>query len=105
MNLTEKQLAWYEKHRAVMKAFVDGKKIQVRAFDANPPSKWQDAVNPQWSHFCEYRVKPESREFYIHAHDVRDGGYVHLYPISDERFANATLSSYFRKFREVVDEE
>ena len=41
---------------ALMQAYVDGKQIQ---FFSRLVDKWEDTIDPTWSQFNRYRVKPE----------------------------------------------
>lgn len=49
-------------------AFVEGETIQCRARDSN--DAWvcldDDDNRPAWIESCEYRVKPEPREFWLY---------------------------------------
>ena len=41
---------------ALMQAYVDGKQIQ---FFCRLEDKWEDTIDPTWSQFNRYRIKPE----------------------------------------------
>lgn len=46
----------------VMKAYTEGKKIQVREIGAEHWSNWILSLEPDWNWFsCEYRIKPENK--------------------------------------------
>ena len=54
---TKKQIAKEMDRIALMQAYVDGKQIQ---FFNRLEDKWVDTIDPTWSQFNRYRVKPES---------------------------------------------
>ena len=45
------------KHAEIIKAWADGAKIQVKAFNLT----WDDRENPFWCLNREYRIKPEPK--------------------------------------------
>lgn len=55
---TAKQLAWFEQHKDVMKAFACGEEIE---FSSKPKGPWTVACNPTWDPSFHYRVKPKPR--------------------------------------------
>jgi hypothetical protein len=66
MDTTNEKIKVVKEQLAVMQAFVDGKKVQVRT--KSPGNKWQELkVNcPSWQwDVVEYRIKPEPEVVYI----------------------------------------
>lgn len=61
---TAKRLAWYEKHKDVMKAHATGAAIEMRRLN---DGKWVEAI-PSWDINIEYRVKPEPLVLYVNLH-------------------------------------
>lgn len=50
---TVKLLAWYKRHAPVMRAYVKGARLEIRAHDKAP---WTPIEVPGWIAFREYRV-------------------------------------------------
>lgn len=61
---TAKRLAWYEKHKDVMKAHAMGAAIEMKRIQDD---KWVWAT-PSWDTAIEYRVKPEPLVLYVNLH-------------------------------------
>ena len=53
---TKKLIAKDMERIALMQAYVDGKQIQ---FFNRLEDKWEDTIDPRWSHGNLYRIKPE----------------------------------------------
>ena len=53
---TKKQIAKAIERIDLMQAYVDGKQIQ---FFNVLGGKWEDTIDPKWSHVNRYRIKPE----------------------------------------------
>lgn len=53
------------KHCEVIKAWADGKKVQVRR---NADRPWEDVSDPNWFNDKEYRVKPETVKYRVSLH-------------------------------------
>jgi hypothetical protein len=61
---TKEKIAVMQQQLAVMQAFVDGKKLQVRT--KKPENSWRELSNPTWQwDVIEYRIKPEPEVVYI----------------------------------------
>ena len=54
---TKELIAKAQDRIALMQAYVDGKQIQFSSILEN---KWVDTIDPSWSQFNRYRIKPES---------------------------------------------
>ena len=75
----------------VMKAFAEGKSVQYKY---RKTGKWHDSISPSFDELIEWRVKPETREIWLHRNNV-------------EYFASPTNPGFpdeYVKFREVIDE-
>ena len=56
---------------AVMQAFEEGKTIEYNAKWGSDAGKWDEIDDPVWDwHACNYRVKPEPKEFYVVGYSV-----------------------------------
>lgn len=97
----EEQIEVLEGRIAVMRAYLDGKQIQVRGtvFD------WSDVTNPSfdWSKLS-YRVKPEPKAVWINEYDYRRGSW-HSSPEDARRCAiERGLRRVAVKYVECVDD-
>jgi hypothetical protein len=69
---------------SVVQANKEGRMIQwqARTLETSP---WQDAVNPTWDFYrCNYRVKPQPREWWVIKCSAVDNGEPHIYPAGNK---------------------
>ena len=79
----------------VLTAYKQGKTIQVR----NQSEIWLDTDSPKWSFdCCDYRVKPEPREFYI-----CPGKHQQDYGVCEDCNIDGEICGDAFKVREVLD--
>lgn len=53
---TAQLLAWFNKHKPVMEAYLKGEAIECSTREA---TRWYSCDIPRWSFDSEYRIKPE----------------------------------------------
>lgn len=56
---TDFAFAYYDPNYEVKRAYNEGKTVQVRCANGI----WSDTQIPPWSDACEYRIKPEEKEY------------------------------------------
>ena len=87
---------------AIMQAFLDGKKIEVRT---SPDRGWReiDTVNPHWDWYGQdYRIKPEPKEIWVNEYlsDCSAG-----HPTKEGAMRAASVSAVRKAvhYREVIE--
>ena len=97
---------------AVMLAFEEGKTIEYNYRWSSLASKWDKVDDPIWDwNACNYRVKPEPREFYMLQYTSSSGeGYYQTLLSREETeklardYNAAGIKARVIKLREVLDE-
>ena len=84
---------------AVIAAHRDGKKIQCQSKDGR--DNWFDTPDPVWDFaFCDYRIKPEPREWWVNVYPGGDSYWYETKEAADKQTSKYHLEC--RHVREVL---
>jgi len=87
----------------LIKAWVDGAEIQVKAHSAD---LWQTTASPMWSPDTEYRIVPEKKKYIVSLHSNSEGGFVSISSDGErEAQSNEEAASFVKWLTDWVEYE